>query len=320
MSDRSLAASQKAATPKVSPTTGPVLQRQCACGNHSMGGECEECKKKNGLARRKSANENATGEVLPSVPKESRSPGGLQDRKRNQFWQPRTRHDFTQVPVNAGILHRDSPEDEGIMEGQPSVELPSDETRGGIAPSQESPSPAGSGPTPAAEPSQTGGGTKAACPTKTVVEKVINKTADGKKYRTGMGAVAFISVQPSSQNRDGTRIVESFKPPTSDCPKEFGINPCTGSSTFIVGAKRESPIFGSLPATRNRFYDFHETRWKGGSLLHDRNPSGKDSCKVTCEQQYSCGGTVIGTHTITRTFTKGKVDSVDVTFVNVTKT
>jgi hypothetical protein len=164
-------------------------------------------------------------------------------------------------------------------------------------------------------------GTTTACPTKTVVASVTNKAADGIKYRTGMGAVAKMKVEPDSQTWDGTNIVESFpSAATSDCPKEFGINPCSGHSTFPVGTTQTSSVFGSLPATKNHFYDLHETRWKGGSLLHDRNPGGINSCKISCEQNYSCGGAVIGKHTITRTFAKGKVGSVDVTFVTVAKT
>jgi hypothetical protein len=154
-----------------------------------------------------------------------------------------------------------------------------------------------------------------------VVDTVTNKAADGVKYRTGIGAIAKIKVEPDAQSWDGTSIVESFPTGvTSDCPKEFGITPCGGSSTFIVGVEKTSPVFGTFPATKNRFYDVHETRWKGGSLLHDRNPGGIASCKISCEQNYSCGGAVIGKHTITRTFTKGKVGSVDVTNVSVAKT
>ena len=216
--------------------------------------------------------------------------------------------------------HCDSPLEEEAAQGPQHAEpAPAKEAPGAAAPREEPPNALGESAS-VGEPMQSDGGTSAPCPAKTVVEKVTNKMADGQKYRTGMGAVAIIAVQPDSQTWDGASITESFKTPTSDCPKEFGINPCSGNSVFPVGAGKNSPVFGSIPATRNRFPDFHETRWKGGSLLHERNPGGKDSCTIACEQQYSCGGKVIGTHTITRTFTKGKIGSVDVTFVSVSKT
>lgn len=161
----------------------------------------------------------------------------------------------------------------------------------------------------------------AKCPTKTVVEKTTDMTPDGikKGYRTGYGAVATMMVEPDTTNWDGAQIVESFKQTKSTCPEEFGISPCSGSSTFTVGAEGNSSVLGKLAATKNRFYDFHITRWNKGSLLHDRNPKNIDSCEAVCEQNYSCGGKVIGTHKITRTFTKGKSGNRDVTLVNVKK-
>jgi hypothetical protein len=202
--------------------------------------------------------------------------------------------------------HCDSPLEEEAAQGPQRAEpVAEKETPGAAAPREAPPNAIGES-APVAEPLQSGGATSAPCPAKTVVEKVTNKMADGQKYRTGMGAVAVIAVQPDSQTWDGASITESFKTPTSDCPKEFGINPCSGNSVFPVGAGKHSPVFGAIPATRNRFPDFHETRW--------------NSCTIACEQQYSCGGKVIGTHTITRTFTKGKIGSVDVTFVSVAKT
>ncbi|MGD0613024.1 MAG: hypothetical protein ABSB41_16120 [Anaerolineales bacterium] len=165
------------------------------------------------------------------------------------------------------------------------------------------------------------GAAGAKCPAKTVVEKVIDMTPAGiqKGYRTGYGATALMRVEPASTNWDGTRIVEANSQTKNTCPKEFGISPCSGADTFTVGAALNSSILGNLPATSNHFYDFHITRWNKGSLLHDRNPNQIDTCETVCEQKYSCSGNVIGTHTVTRTFTKGKSGSRDVTLVNVTK-
>jgi len=81
-------------------------------------------------------------------------------------------------------------------------------------------------------------------------------------------------------------------------------------------------VWPVAPAERSRFYDHHTTKWKGGSLLHNpgHNPKGLDKCTVVCPQTYTCGGTAIGTHTITRTFTKDTYQGTDVTKVSVTKT
>jgi hypothetical protein len=300
-------------------TPGLLLQRKCDCGSHTKGNTCDDCAKKKSLLQR-TANDNAASRVQPVAPEVRRSANHLLDAATRAQMEPPIGHDFSQVRAHAEMTaqHRDASEGE---EGTPSAK--SDETHFPDTEAQEQRS-TGTEVVPPYEavPAHTkGSGTTTTCPTKATVEKVTNKTADGVKYRTGMGAVTTIKVEPDAQNWDGTNIVESFPTGiTSDCPKEFGISPCNGSSTFIVGASRNSPVFGALPATKNRFYDFHETRWKGGSLLHDRNPAGIDSCTISCEQNYSCGGTVIAKPTITRTFTKGKIGSLDVTNVSVSKT
>src|SRR5262245_35011011 len=126
-------------------------------------------------------------------------------------------------------------------------------------------------------------------------------------------------VEPDKGNWDGTEITEEFGAPKGDCPlEEFKIQPCAGNSTFIVGKEASSKIFGSLPAQRNRFYDLHETRWRGGSLLHDRNPRGIKSCSVSCEQSYSCAGKNIGKHTVTRHF-RAEKSGKKITEVSVEK-
>jgi hypothetical protein len=162
---------------------------------------------------------------------------------------------------------------------------------------------------------------KAKCPTKTVVDKSLDMTPEAikKGYRTGYGITSVMRVEPTSTVWDGTQIVEATKQTRNTCPEEFGISPCNGTDTFTVGKESNSSILGKLAATPNRFYDFHFTRWNKGSLLHDRNPKDIDSCEIACEQKYSCGGNVIGTHTVTRTFTKGTSGSRNVTLVNVTK-
>jgi hypothetical protein len=257
-------------------------------------GECEECRKKK----------------LHRV-------GTPLDTNTRGFMPARLRYNFGNVRVHTGErttepVALNAAQDEGAPEESLSEER-------GQGARIEQLLMGGLGEVP--QPLESGGATQATCPTKTVVEKTVDMTPDGikKGYRTGYGACAVMRVEPDSTNWDGTKIVESNKQTKNTCPTEFGISPCSGSDTFTVGLESNSSILGKMPATKNRFYDYHTTRWNKGSLLHDRNPKDVASCEAVCEQNYSCGGSVIGTHTITRTFTKGTSGSRDVTLVAVTK-
>jgi Domain of unknown function (DUF4157) len=53
MTTRALAATQRKASTSATPAARGFLQRKCACGTHTMGGACEECKSKNGAPQRK---------------------------------------------------------------------------------------------------------------------------------------------------------------------------------------------------------------------------------------------------------------------------
>ena len=100
MSKHSLTATQEAATARVTPIAGIKLQRQCACGQHTMGRECEACKGSKGLLQRKSANENAVGGVPPIVHEVMRSLGQPLDRGTRGFMETRFGHDFSHVRVH----------------------------------------------------------------------------------------------------------------------------------------------------------------------------------------------------------------------------
>ena len=64
------------------PPTG-ILQRKCACGNHTGGGECESCRK--GSVAHESFN----------------SPGAPLDAETRAFFEPRFGHDFSHVRVHS---------------------------------------------------------------------------------------------------------------------------------------------------------------------------------------------------------------------------
>jgi hypothetical protein len=129
---------------------------------------------------------------------------------------------------------------------------------------------------------------------------------------------------PDARTWDGVQITESVTSrSTTTCPASLTSAPCAGHSTFTIGGQSGgSGVIAVQPAMHNRFYDFHTTRSQSLSFLHDatRNPAGLNACRVVCGQEYSCGGNVIGRHTITRNFRKGTYGGQNVTLIDVTKT
>ena len=88
----------------LTPTSG-IMQRKCACGNHTMAGfECESCGKKNLSLQRKtqdSALRTQHPEVVPPIVYEVlRSPGQPLDPGTLAFFQPRFGHDFSHVRMH----------------------------------------------------------------------------------------------------------------------------------------------------------------------------------------------------------------------------
>lgn len=80
-------------------TSGGLLQRKCACGNHTMaGGECAECRKKR--LQRKATNHSEPETVPPIVHEVLRSPGQPLDAATRAFMEPRFGHDFSHVRVH----------------------------------------------------------------------------------------------------------------------------------------------------------------------------------------------------------------------------
>jgi hypothetical protein len=77
-----------------------LLQRKCACGG--SGGDCAECKKKEGELQRKTAKPAADGGsgVPPIVHDVLRSPGQPLDRGTRTFMESRFGHDFSGVRVH----------------------------------------------------------------------------------------------------------------------------------------------------------------------------------------------------------------------------
>lgn len=179
------------------------------------------------------------------------------------------------------------------------------------------------------------------CPTKIEVTQLhpVRLTADHVRanWRTGWGAVAEMKVSDAEgSNFDGISIHENLRPGTNTC----GNTPnCTnthgsggaGGATFKVGSDMGPAASGAyascgppllvnslvFPAKRNTFYDCHLAGF-GNSRLHQ---FGLASCTQSCTQFYDCHGTRIvdKTFTITRQFTRGVINGVDVTNIALTK-
>ena len=78
-----------------------ILQRKCACGNHTAaGGICEECANKNAHLQRRASNESAAGEAPPIVHDVLRSAGQPLDSETRAFFEPRFGRDFSAVRVH----------------------------------------------------------------------------------------------------------------------------------------------------------------------------------------------------------------------------
>ncbi|HTG33550.1 MAG TPA: DUF4157 domain-containing protein [Thermoanaerobaculia bacterium] len=72
-----------------------LLQRKCACGQHTGGGECEDC-------RKKSQKESASGGLPAIVGEALFSSGQPLGAGVRAFMEPRIGHDFSQVRVHTG--------------------------------------------------------------------------------------------------------------------------------------------------------------------------------------------------------------------------
>lgn len=91
------------------PAIGGLLQRACACGQHtSGGGECEGCSKKRtagkalgaGMLQRRVAGNREPHEVPEIVHEVLRSPGQPLDAGTRSYFEPRLGHDFSRVRIH----------------------------------------------------------------------------------------------------------------------------------------------------------------------------------------------------------------------------
>ena len=311
-------------------------QRQCACGTHSLAdGGCAACRRKRtGWLRSSAVNSAQANEVRPKVHEMLRAPGQPSDANAWATMEPRFGHDFSRVRARAEAL--------------PVVPADGSEARNSIGDADDDPihSPLieqfrREERLPPGGRDETGvpvgpsiaeikyGGLLMPCPGSTEVATAIDlrNEALAAGFRTAYGIHTQMRVRPDGRTWDGTKISESLTMGANSCPESLTRGePCSGGSIFTVGDESgKSPVLaGPRPGARNQFWDFHTThvRPRGLSVLHDatRNPAKLNTCSTACEQEYRCGGSIIGRHTVTRTYRKGTHKNQDVTFVDVTKT
>jgi hypothetical protein len=84
------------------PVGGGILQRKCACGQHTGGGECEGCRKKRQGTLQRAGKGPATAMQAPAVVHEVlRSPGQAMTPTTRDTMESRFDHDFSRVRVHS---------------------------------------------------------------------------------------------------------------------------------------------------------------------------------------------------------------------------
>jgi hypothetical protein len=95
-----------AATRSYTPVQTGILQRACACRNHTGGGACAACREKREHSLQRAAIANGPASAPPIVQDVLRSPGQPLDSATRAFMEPRFDHDFSQVPLRTAAPQR----------------------------------------------------------------------------------------------------------------------------------------------------------------------------------------------------------------------
>ena len=103
MSTRTVTPAVAAPVAVFTPQQRPMLQRTCDCGQHTGGGQCEDCKKKKKMPLQRQANGSAAPAIAPPIVHEVlRSPGQPLDDQSRAFFEPRFGCDFSRIQVHTG--------------------------------------------------------------------------------------------------------------------------------------------------------------------------------------------------------------------------
>jgi Domain of unknown function (DUF4157) len=108
-------------TPPFTPVQTGILQRKCACGNHTVaGGECAECRKKREGMLQRAATSAAPVNGVPSIVHDAlRSPRQLPDAATRAFIEPRFGRDFSRIPTRSPAV--------GAIQTKLAINKPGDE-------------------------------------------------------------------------------------------------------------------------------------------------------------------------------------------------
>jgi len=109
VSTRAVAPTVAAPVAVVTPLQRPMLQRTCDCGEHTGGGECEECKKKKKMPLQRHGNGVPGPAVAPPLVRDVlRSSGQALDEETQTYFSSRFGYDFSQVRVHSDERAADS--------------------------------------------------------------------------------------------------------------------------------------------------------------------------------------------------------------------
>jgi len=101
VSTRAVAPVVAAPVAVLTPLQRPMLQRTCDCGEHTGGGECDDCKKKKKMPLQRHANGWAPPAFAPPIVHDVlRSPGQALDEGTQTYFGSRLGGDFSQVRVH----------------------------------------------------------------------------------------------------------------------------------------------------------------------------------------------------------------------------
>lgn len=100
MNEHTIAEQQKTDTLPFTFLSGGVLQRKCACGQHTIaGGECPKCRRKRLGLQRQAINQTDPMTAPPIVNEVLRSPRQPLDTATRTFMEPHFGPDFSRIPV-----------------------------------------------------------------------------------------------------------------------------------------------------------------------------------------------------------------------------
>ncbi len=101
MSTRTVTPAIAAAVAVLTPQPRPMLQRTCDCGQHTGGGQCEDCKKKKMMPLQRHANGSAAPAVAPPIVHDVlRSSGQPLEKDAQSYFASKFEHDFSHVRVH----------------------------------------------------------------------------------------------------------------------------------------------------------------------------------------------------------------------------